>query len=122
MSNADTTRHEVLLRWTVGAGPVLLLLFIAWEQGVFNTIFTGDVSRISLVIPLAFCAINLHALLSVVRVSSERNLTTDLHANLVQLFNSQGPVTRQVLNDRVTSNGESWIRNHIQNILHKQKF
>lgn len=116
MNKTRYTEYGPLLQWMIGIGVLLMAVFIGWQEGLFTMLMEGDRSRLSLVILLAFVAVNGHVLARVIILSRERNaahtvrgLLTDSDAVAISIGQGGVHCCGQALE-------ESLVARHLRNL------
>lgn len=71
----EQPEHSLLLKWLILTGLIAFAVIIAWNEGVFATLFYIDKSRISLIIALVYFLITLHCARRTYIISSQMNLS-----------------------------------------------
>lgn len=71
----EQPEHSLLLRWLILTGLIAFSVIIAWNEGIFSSLFHIDKSRISLLIALIYLLITLHCARLIYIISSQTNLS-----------------------------------------------
>jgi hypothetical protein len=122
MQTTDYTEHKLLLEWLIGISVLIFALIIAWQQDLLDILLTGDRSRLSIIILLAFLVINFHVMSRVIILSRERNIASMAHQLMAEIDTISLVVNKQTVKCCEKSIPESLVTRHLRNLAGRLSF